>query len=331
MSVVSGIFAADAAGDAADTQADAAEKSGNTQAEAMLEATKLSNASRMEMFNKGNEYTKPWRDAGEFGLAGIEDALMAGPKDLPARAGYTPTGIPDKFSQTKDQFGVQDRFSGTLDRGGPFNFEADPGYQFRQDEARRAIEHGASARGDVLSGNTLKAVGDRAQQIASDEYDRAKGRYDQDRATAGAEFYADKADAIGDRGRQMAEYYTDKSVADADRQNALAEFYTQKGVQDTDRSNTLAEYYQSIQPYQSLAGVGQTSAGQAQNAAGAAGADIANNLYSGTAGAGGANAAAQWAAGQANAAGGINQANAISGITEPVKDIATAWAVGKVV
>lgn len=58
----------------------------------------------------------------------------------------------------------------------PFEFEADPGYQFRMDEGQKAIERAAAARGNLLSGKTLKAVGRYGQDYASNEYDRAFGR-----------------------------------------------------------------------------------------------------------------------------------------------------------
>ena len=61
------------------------------------------------------------------------------------------------------------------------DFEASPGYQFRQDEARRGIEAAANARGNFFSGGTLQAIGDRQQDVASNEYgnwyNRRAGEY----------------------------------------------------------------------------------------------------------------------------------------------------------
>lgn len=53
----------------------------------------------------------------------------------------------------------------------------DPGYQFRQDEARRALEASAAAKGGLTSGATLSALGRQAQEIASNEYANAYGRF----------------------------------------------------------------------------------------------------------------------------------------------------------
>lgn len=55
----------------------------------------------------------------------------------------------------------------------------DPGVQFRQDEARKALEGSAAARGDLLSGQNLKALQSRSQDLASQEYSNAWNRASQ--------------------------------------------------------------------------------------------------------------------------------------------------------
>ena len=55
----------------------------------------------------------------------------------------------------------------------------DPGYQFRMDEARKALEGSAAARGDLLSGGNLKALQSRSQDLASQEYGKAWNRASQ--------------------------------------------------------------------------------------------------------------------------------------------------------
>jgi hypothetical protein len=58
----------------------------------------------------------------------------------------------------------------------------DPGYRFRLDQGNQAIERSAAARGTALSGQTLRALQDYAQGLASQEYgnayDRALGQND---------------------------------------------------------------------------------------------------------------------------------------------------------
>ena len=49
-------------------------------------------------------------------------------------------------------------------------FETSPGYQFRQQEAQKALERSAAARGGLLGGNVLKGIVNYSQNIASDEF-----------------------------------------------------------------------------------------------------------------------------------------------------------------
>lgn len=71
-----------------------------------------------------------------------------------------------------------------------------------------------------------------------------------------------------------------------------------ENLASTEYDNFLRRWYQSLNPYQSLAGVGQTSAAQTA----ASGANAANQVSN-----------AQLYSGQAQAAGTINQANALTG------------------
>lgn len=57
------------------------------------------------------------------------------------------------------------------------DFEADPGYAFRQSEGMRALEHSAAARGGALSGGALRGIQRFGQGLASEEYGNAFNRY----------------------------------------------------------------------------------------------------------------------------------------------------------
>jgi len=57
------------------------------------------------------------------------------------------------------------------------DFEQDPGYAFRQSEGMRALERSASARGNLLSGGTLRGIQRFGQDLASQEYGNAFNRY----------------------------------------------------------------------------------------------------------------------------------------------------------
>lgn len=57
------------------------------------------------------------------------------------------------------------------------DFQADPGYEFRLAEGMKALERSAAAKGLLQSGGTLKGITQYGQNLASDEYQNAFGRY----------------------------------------------------------------------------------------------------------------------------------------------------------
>jgi hypothetical protein len=65
---------------------------------------------------------------------------------------------------------------------GASDFEQDPGYAFRQAEGMKALERSAAARGNLLSGSTLKGVQRFGQDLASQEYQNAFNRYQVERS-----------------------------------------------------------------------------------------------------------------------------------------------------
>ena len=67
----------------------------------------------------------------------------------------------------------------------PFNFQTEPGYQFRLSEGEKGIDRAAGARGMRYSGATLKGLQRFAQDYASNEYGNA---YARDLATKGQNY-----------------------------------------------------------------------------------------------------------------------------------------------
>lgn len=62
------------------------------------------------------------------------------------------------------------------------DFQADPGYAFRLSEGLKGIDRQAAARGGLISGAALKAAGRYGQDMASQEYQNAYNRYNQNRS-----------------------------------------------------------------------------------------------------------------------------------------------------
>ena len=101
-------------------------------------------ALQREMFEKQLEMQKPWQEAGEQAL-----------NKLIPLTDYTAFGM--------DQF------------------QADPGYAFRLSEGMKGLERSAAARGNLLSGATLKGIQRYGQDMASQEYTNAFNRYQAER------------------------------------------------------------------------------------------------------------------------------------------------------
>ena len=65
---------------------------------------------------------------------------------------------------------------------GTDQFQQDPGYAFRQAEGMKALERSAAARGNLMSGSTMKGIQRFGQDLASQEYQNAFNRYQIERS-----------------------------------------------------------------------------------------------------------------------------------------------------
>jgi hypothetical protein len=131
-----------------------AKKAGKIQAQAAQDA----NAAQERMFQKQMELQEPFRQGGLTAQNEIMQLLGIGGDK--AAAGYGSLG---------KSFGTE-------------QFQQDPGYAFRQSEGMKALERSAAARGNLLSGSTLKGVQRFGQDLASQEYQNAFNRYQVERS-----------------------------------------------------------------------------------------------------------------------------------------------------
>jgi hypothetical protein len=187
-----------ASGIGASEQSGAARDAANTSAE----AAKYQADIQKQIYDQARADQAPWRETGSRALDQL--AQLTGLGALPAV--YADGGQVDGATSVSDVFGAilnhkkgSVRFgqpqaaapaapatppgSGALLR--PFamsDFEADPGYAFRQAEGMKAIERSAAARGGALSGGAVKAAERFGQGLASEEYGRAFDRYNTNQA-----------------------------------------------------------------------------------------------------------------------------------------------------
>lgn len=118
----------------------------NNAVNAQTQATKDANQLAKEMFDTQRADLAPWREAGSTALGQLTNEM----NDLGR------------------SFTASDMM-------------ADPGYQFRMDEGQKALERSAAARGGLMSGATGKALMRYGQDFASNEYNNAYNRFNNDR------------------------------------------------------------------------------------------------------------------------------------------------------
>lgn len=127
-------------------------------AKAQENAAREAQDAQERMFQQQTQLQEPFRQAGLTAQQQIMQLLGIG-GDANA-AGYGSAAKP---------FGMD-------------QFEADPGYAFRQSEGMKALERSAAARGNLMSGATMKGIQRFGQDLASQEYQNAFNRYQVERA-----------------------------------------------------------------------------------------------------------------------------------------------------
>ena len=131
-----------------------AKKAARTQERAAQDA----NAAQERMFQRQIELQEPFRQGGLTAQEEIMQLLGIG------------------GDKTAAGYGSMAKAFGTD------QFQQDPGYAFRQAEGLKALERSAAARGNLLSGSTLKGVQRFGQDLASQEYQNAFNRYQVERS-----------------------------------------------------------------------------------------------------------------------------------------------------
>lgn len=96
------------------------------------------------MYNQTRADQEPWRQAGTQALSGLADPSFQ--KDFTSA-----------------------------------DFQKDPGYDFRMQQGQQALERSAAARGGLMGGGFAKGLARYGQDYASNEYNNAYNRFNNDR------------------------------------------------------------------------------------------------------------------------------------------------------
>lgn len=95
------------------------------------------------------------------------------------------TGLNAAVDQALQDQGVPGDYGSLLQRFGMDQYQEDPGYEFRKQEAQKALERGMAAQGVTLGGGgygeinpqVARALEEQSQGLASQEYQNAYNRY----------------------------------------------------------------------------------------------------------------------------------------------------------
>ena len=153
MAIAAGISAASSLAGGAMAKS-AAKKASKAQVQAAQDA----NAAQERMFQKQMELQEPFRQGGITAQDQIMQLLGIG------------------GDKTAAGYGSMAKAFGTD------QFQQDPGYAFRQAEGMKALERSAAARGNLLSGSTMKGIQRFGQDLASQEYQNAFNRFQVERS-----------------------------------------------------------------------------------------------------------------------------------------------------
>lgn len=185
--ISSAVIVGGAAVYSANRQSSAARNAANTQAAATDDAIRA----QQESEARALALTAPQREAGYRATAAMMDmaGLSRGTRTTAIDNAEAPAG-PAPFTPTRKGFGLVKDFMeyartqeaakqnpAPTDYGVPnladydqYEYQQDPGYQFRMDESMRVLERGAAARGGLLSGGYGRSAIRYAQEYASNEY-----------------------------------------------------------------------------------------------------------------------------------------------------------------
>jgi hypothetical protein len=125
----------------------------------------------------------------ESGTQGVKDSTTAANDAVLQAVKAAQTGVTDATAGANARLDPYASAGSTavtslsdLANNSTFNFEADPGYEFRLDQGAKALARSQAARGSALGGAAGMSLARYAQDYASNEYQRAFDRFRADRS-----------------------------------------------------------------------------------------------------------------------------------------------------
>lgn len=156
---------------------------GNKAAKAQKQAASQADATNRYIYDQNRADYAPFREVG-YGalgkLAQMYGVTPVGPNGAPPGAATSGVASPHGGRRTEGSAALHQTaptgFALPAQSGEYGGFMESPGYRFRVDEATKAIERSAAARGGLRSGATMDSLQRRVQGVASDEYENFANR-----------------------------------------------------------------------------------------------------------------------------------------------------------
>jgi len=200
-------------------------------AKQMSGANKKAQQEMQEAYKKAMGYYEPYGQMGNQYLGQMNRDVQGGRYSMPTEN--------FQYNQNEPDYG---KFDLKSYQAPEFNFKADPGYAFRMKSGQQTLEAGAASRGMQLSGATQKALAQYGQNLGSQEYGNAYGRYSNDRAFGANQFNQEQnlgfQNFIGNRNFGREQFTGNRNFAydefqnqyDRRQQNMMNQYDMNKGM-----------------------------------------------------------------------------------------------------
>ena len=162
-------------------------KGADKAAQVQENAAKSAEGLQLYTFEEQKRLQEPFRNAGLDAQNKLIELLgLAGAPGIAAPGADSPD-----FGYAMRDFNQQDLQKDIGANFGDFdtyNWQTDPGYNFRLGEGIKALDRSAAARGRLLSGNQLKAITQYGQDFASNEFGNVFNRFQTQRRNKTADY-----------------------------------------------------------------------------------------------------------------------------------------------
>lgn len=230
-------------------------KRAREQAKAQRKALDIAKQTQLEYYNKNLATQQPYLDSGKFGVEQMMEMIKSGEADKEFGRSFS-----DYYSSPAPTYNQGPAYNpGPAYQEQDFNFQEDPGAKYRQEQAAKAVQASAAAKGMLHSTGTLNQIQKNASDLASQEYNSAFNRFTNKRDFGRQSFENDRS-----FGRNT--YMDDRNFGRNLYQQDVEQANNNRNFGYTRYRNDMADFMTNLQNkyarFSNLAGAGQNAANQ---------------------------------------------------------------------